>query len=222
MRKSIGPALKVYKRSLKLSYQQKAFLIGSLLGDGNMRFSWQAKEANFIVDHSSTQKEYVLWKYKILQEWCLSRPIKTQRFYHKDPRRKLTSWRFFTISHPEFTKLYRIFYKNGRKIVPFNIKEILNSPFSLAVWIMDDGSRNRRALFLNTQGFSLSEQKQLQDCLQKNFNLESTLNIHSYYQGKRYSRIRITTESTSRLFKLVKKFILPSMRYKFSFYPRND
>lgn len=222
MRRLFGSALEAYKKSLRLSSKQEAFLIGSLLGDGNMRFSWQAKEANFIVDHSAAQREYVWWKYKILKNWCLNPPIKTQRSYHKNPRRKLISWRFFTVSHPEFTRLYRLFYKNGRKVIPKNIKEILISTFSLAVWAMDDGSRNRKALFLNTQGFLLNGQRRLQDCLQKNFGLNSTLNVHSYYQGRKYYRIRIPTEDTCHLFDLIKEFLLPSMRYKFPFYPRND
>lgn len=222
MKKLNGPALKEYKERLKLSSRQEALLIGSLLGDGNMRFSWNWLEANFIVDHSSNQKRYVYWKYRILKNWCLKSPIRTQRSYHKNPGYKLESFRFFTISHPEFTKLYRLFYKDGRKIIPQNIEEILTSPFSLAVWVMDDGSRNKKALFLNTQGFPISDQKRLQCCLEANFGLDSTLNVHSYYKGRKYYRIRLTTKSTYSLFGLINRFLLPSMHYKFPPYPRND
>ncbi len=222
MKKLIGSALKIYKKDLKLSSKQEALLIGSLLGDGNMRFSWQSKEANFIVDHSVSQKKYVFWKYKFFQDWCLNPPIKTHRLYHKNPKRKLESFRFFTVSHPELTKFYKLFYENGQKVIPPNIGEILTSPFSLAVWVMDDGSRNRKALFLNTQGFSVSQQKRLQNCLKTNFGLNSTINSHSYYKGRKYYRIRITTQDTQHLFNLVKEFLLSSMRYKFPPYPCND
>lgn len=222
MRKLNGLALRRYKKELRLSSEQKELIIGSLLGDGNMRFSWSCPEANFIVDHSADQKEYVYWKYKILKEWCLKKPIQTQRTYHKNPNHKLESFRFFTISHPEFTKLYKLFYRDGRKRIPLNIKEILTSAFSLAIWVMDDGSRNKKALFLNTQGFPVNEQKILQECLKTNFDLDSTINVHSFYKGRKYYRIRLTTESTAYLFGLIQGFLLPSMRYKFPLYPRND
>jgi len=222
MKKLSGVLLKNYKKNLKLSSVQKALLIGSLLRDGSMRFSWNCSEANFIIDHSGHQKRYVYWKYQILKDWCLSSIIKTERTYHKNSERKLESFRFFTISHPELTQLYNLFYENGKKRVPSNIEGFLLDSFSLAVWVMDDGSRNKQALFLNTQGFSLNEQKILQTCLLKNFGLDSSLNVHSYFKGKKYYRIRLTTKSTYKLYLLVKENLIPSMHYKFPFYPRND
>lgn len=214
--------LRLYKESVRLSSLQKEFLIGTILGDGNVRFVARNREASLIVDHSLAQKDYVLWKYGIMNGWVLTEPKELNRRYHKDRSKTLKSFRFSTISHPTLTSLYNIFYRNGIKIIPENIGEVLTSPFSLAAWFMDDGNKNHQAVFLNTQQFSLAEQERLRKCLLKNFDLESSINKHWVFNGRQLYRIRISTESTKKLYDLVKDFILPSMLYKFPLYPRND
>ncbi len=216
-----GKKLQEYKNKLVLSQRQRELLIGSLLGDGSIRIPGHNRNANFIVAHGEDQKEYVWWKYSLLKEWVLTPPTRSVRRYYKDKTRNSISWRFLTLSHPQLTEMYQIFYRDNRKIVPNDIEKLLISPFSLAVWIMDDGSRNKEALFLNTQNFSFREQERLCKCLKKNFNLDATINVHSVYNGKQFYRIRINTESTRKLCCLVQKYLLPSMYYKLPF-PRND
>lgn len=214
--------LKIYKKSLLLKDKQKELIIGSMLGDGNLRITGGNREANFIVDHSLAQKEYVVWKYNIMKEWVLTQPKIVTRVYHKDNRKILNSLRFISISHSEFTNWYNIFYKNGKKIIPVNIDKILKSPLALAVWIMDDGNKNHNALVLNTQQFTMKEQRILVDCLKNNFGLEARINKHWMFNGKQLYRLRLTTVSTKTMYELVQKFIIPSMCYKFPLYPRND
>ena len=214
--------LQVYKESLALEPIQRDLIIGSLLGDGNIRFVARNREATFVVDHSVVQRDYVQWKYRLLRAWVLTEPKTVSRTYHKNRERQLTSFRFSTMSHPELTFWYNVFYRDGRKIIPANISEILVSPFSLAVWSMDDGNKNHQAVFLNTQQFSQEEQELLRACLKDNFGLETTLNKHWLFKGKQLYRIRVTTASTKRFCALVKEFLIPSMTYKFPLYPRND
>jgi hypothetical protein len=222
MPSAIAEKLEVYKSLLKLSTKQKELLVGALLGDGNLRFVGRNHEASFVVDHSSVQKEYVFSKYKIMKEWVTTEPKQLTRIYHKDRNRQLTSFRFQTISHPELTTWYHIFYLNGKKIIPGNIKELLVSPFSLAIWFMDDGNKNHRAVFFNTQQFSREEQELLRACLKVNFGLETALNKHWVFNGKQLYRIRVNTKSTKRLYALIRDFVIPSMTYKLPLYPRND
>lgn len=214
--------LKNYKKSLLLNDTQRELIIGSMLGDGNLRITGKNREANFIVDHSFVQKEYVFWKYQIMKEWVFTKPKVVTRVYHKDNSRMLSSLRFLSISHHELTKWYHIFYKDNKKIIPLNIGEILKSPLALAVWMMDDGNRNHNAIFLNTQQFTMGEQRLLVNCLKKNFNIEARINKHWMFNEKQLYRLRLTTASTKILYSLVKELILPSMRYKFPLYPRND
>ena len=219
MNLAVPQELKLYKMGAKINLYQKEFLIGTILGDGNLRFVGRNLEASLIIDHGLAQKDYVLWKYEIMKNWVLTEPKELNRAYHKDKSRTLKSLRFSTMSHHEFTSLYRTFYKDGVKIIPESIGELLTSPFSLAVWLMDDGNKNHQAVFLNTQQFSLQGQENLRKCLLDNFGLASTINKHWLFKGKQLYRIRIKTESTKRLFKMVKDFLLPSMRYKFPFFP---
>lgn len=211
--------LRLYKKSISLCSNQNDFLVGTILGDGNLRFVARNREVSLIIDHGMQQKEYVLWKYRIMQNLVLTEPKKLHRTYHKDTSRKLTSYRFSTISHPELTSWYNIFYKNGIKIIPSIIGTILKSSFSLAIWFMDDGNKNNKAVFLNTQQFSLQEQEKLRECLLNNFGLTTAINKHWVYKGKQLYRIRIDTKSTKKLYQLIKDFMLPSMMYKFPFFP---
>lgn len=179
----------------------------------------RSKEASFVVDHSGKQKDYVLWKYEILREFVNKEPRILARIYHKDKKRYLTSVRFQTLNHPEFTFWYEIFYRDGRKIIPKNIREILTSPLALAVWFMDDGNKNHQAVFLNTQQLQISEQERLMKCLHDNFGLECMLNKHSVSKGKQLYRIRVDTKSTKILSAIVGDYLLSSMQYKIPFVP---
>lgn len=217
-----GKALKQYKEKLSLSGIQRALLIGSILGDGNLRIPGRNKETNFIIDHGEEQKDYVFWKYKIMKEWVLTPSKKLTRIYHKDRTKKTTSWRFLSIAHPEFTRYYRMFYHKERKIIPNSIKGLLNSPLILAVWIMDDGTKSGESFFLSTQNYTREEQERLIECLKENFGIEGKINIHSHWEGKILYRIRIKSASLPKLYKLVESYILPRFRYKFPLYPRND
>lgn len=219
METSPGKALREYKRSLKLNDFQKQLMVGSMLGDGNLRIVGRNREAHFTVDHSEHQQAYVLWKYEVMREWVTTPPKVLTRVYHKDTHRVLTSLRFQTISHEEFSLWYKIFYRGGVKIIPENIRNILTSPVSLAVWVMDDGNKNYQAVFLNTQQFEKHEQERLMACLRENFGLQCTLNKHWFYKGKQLYRIRVDTKSTRVLHQLIGSYVLSSMTYKIPFVP---
>jgi len=219
MNLALSRDLILYKKNIRLTPRQRNLLIGTILGDGNLRFVRKNREASFIVDHSITQKDYVFWKYEIMREFVLTEPKELVRIYHKDKSRLLRSSRFSTISHSEFTSLYELFYRNKIKIIPVNIGEILKSPLSLAIWFMDDGNKNHQSVFLNTQQFTLGEQEILRSCLRDNFGLESTINKHWLYKEKQLYRIRLNTVSTKKLYDLIYDLVLPSMRYKFPSFP---
>ncbi|MBI3019925.1 MAG: hypothetical protein HYY60_01195 [Parcubacteria group bacterium] len=113
--------------------------------------------------------------------------------------------RFNTRQHSEITKLFRIFYRSSKKIIP----EIILNPLILSVWYMDDGSKcGRSSYYLNTQQFSLSDQKKLLHLLNLN-GLQARLN-----RDKEYWRIRFLMSSVPRLKQIVQNIIVPSLQYK--------
>lgn len=198
-----------------LTEEERSILVGSLLGDGCLRIMGRSKVPAFSVSHGESQKTYVLWKYEKLKRWVNTPPWREERIYHRDNSRKTFSWRFQTLSNSVFSNLYKTFYKNGKKIVPDNIENLLkNSPLALTIWLMDDGNKNHQAVFLNTQSFSFSQQQKLCKALYTVFGLYVTLNKHSKSKGVQLYRIRINTKSTQKLKNIVRGYILPQFTYK--------
>ena len=95
--------------------------------------------------------------------------------------------------------------RNGGKHVP----NVELTPLALAVWFMDDGSRSRSAVYLNTQQFDIDCQVLLLSILWQQWGIESTLN-----RDRSYWRIRVRTGSVMRLTKLVGPHFLPEFSYK--------
>jgi len=214
-----GKALAAYKQRLVLTPEQHQIVLGSLLGDGCLRFPGRSRHANLTVEHGELQHEYVWFKYEMLKEWVLTPPSSVTRTYHKDRTRKLISWRFSTVSHSAFSHYHKLFYRDGVKSIPQNISDLVAQPLTLAVWLMDDGSRNKDVLFLSTESFSIHDQNLLRACLLERFQISSTLNLHSHSNGQALYRIRLSREGSKRAVELVSPYVLTSLRYKFSAVP---
>ena len=182
-----------------LTQLQKPLIIGTLLGDGYLRQIKGRKNAFLEVNHSINQKDYVEWKYEIIKNLTRSGPKS------RNGNGKRIAYRFFTKQHPEFTKMMDLFYKNKKKCIP----DLTLDPIILAVWFMDDGSRcSESDVYLNTQQFSKDDQYKLLGFLEK-MGLDGTLN-----KDKEYYRIRFKTSSIPKLFGMIEKYIIPSMKYK--------
>lgn len=188
-----------------LTQIQKSVIIGSILGDGYLRRMKNRKDAYLEINHSYKAKEYVDWKYSILEAICVSPPVK--RMSGKD---RLAYW-FYTKQHPDLTQLWMKFYSQGKKIIPSII--VLN-PLILAIWFMDDGSKSRKFdVYLNTQQFTLKDQRKLLQALRR-IHIHARLN-----KDKQYFRIRILKESVERFNSMINPYIIPSMKYKLSYDP---
>lgn len=186
-------------RKLKLSDIQKDLVIGSLLGDGYLMPTTCG--CSFRAHHSDKQKDYLNWKHSVLEN-----------IVNTGPKRDSPSSYFFrTVSHPGFNKYRRMFYdKNNGKIISSELFKILN-PRGLAIWIMDDGSKDGKCLRINSQSFSYPDNLLLKNILEGKFRIRT--NIH---QDKGLFRLWIKSESMKRLRKIVLPFIVSSMFYKLS------
>jgi len=183
-----------------LTVTQHAVLIGSILGDGTIRRQRGKKNALFEVNHSLAYKPYVDWKFSKFSEYVRTPP---------KPRKgngKRVAYRFTTRSLLIFTDYYLKFYENGKKLIPLDLKL---TPLALAVWYMDDGSISRNACYLNTQQFRIEEQERLCEILSKDFGIDSKLN-----KDKSYYRIRVTSEGTEILFRIIDPYVHECFRYK--------
>ncbi len=193
-------------------------IIGSLLGDARLECRSVGLRnpitARLRVHHGEKQKDYVFWKYGVLKNLVLKPP---QESLWDNPKRDLheVSWYFHTKSSKEFGILHRYFYKNGVKILPENILDLL-TPRMIAVWFMDDGSNTINSFTLNTHGFQKLEQLAIKKFLENRYDVSVNLiedrAKHKLYIGKSdYEKFR----------KIVEPYIIPSMSYKIV-NPRND
>ncbi|MBU2578231.1 hypothetical protein KKA69_05410 [Patescibacteria group bacterium] len=155
------------------------------------------------INHAYSQKVLVDWLYEKFQNLVSTLP----KWRKGNENRE--AYRFFTRSLPELTPFYDLFFRNGKKTIPNNLRL---DALSLAVWFMDDGCKSRSSIYLNTQQFSKTEQLRLIGFLRNQFDLKATLN-----KDKKYFRIRIRTGSIKKFVELVEKFILPEFRYKLPF-----
>lgn len=183
-------------RTKLLAQEQIELIVGSMLGDGYLVRT--TKGYAFRVNHGLKQQDYVDWKHNILREFVNSKPRQSGNTYY-----------FRTVTHPKFLELRALFYQKFLKVIPKTLIERLMSPFILAVWIMDDGSRDGRQLRINTQCFSEEEQVFLQDVLRAKLGINTTLN-----RDKNQFRLRVGERSMDKLRKLVVPYTIPSMLYK--------
>ena len=190
---------------MKMNDLQKALVIGSVLGDGNLSGNWSNTNFRLRIGHSIKQTEYLLWKYEILSNFVLTKP----KVYEKTK-----SISFRTISHAQFTEFYNIFYPHGKKSVPKNISMMIKNPITLAVWFMDDGNIRKvkekvYGYYLNTQSFGLKENLILIQALKEVYAIDSmVMKNHGKY------RIYIGAGGKERFSRLIDGLIIESMLYK--------
>lgn len=181
---------------LKLTKQQLSVVLGSVLGD-----AYIYPKGKICIEHASIQKEYLLWKYHLLQPLTYAKVSKVVRI---DNRTQTTSYRFFMRQY--FRPLRRIFYQQNRKQIPSAIKYYFNN-LVLAIWYMDDGylDKNQSSLLM-TDCYNESEIEFLMSIL------KTQMGIASYSTSK--NRIRVKRNSLKRFFQMVEPWIVPCMRYK--------
>ena len=183
-----------------LTKLERSIIVGSILGDGHVRIIPGRSDAFLEINHSLKAKDYVNWKFKHLKRICISSPKERNT---NDGR---IAYRFFTRQHKDITALYRLFYRNRRKVIPRNIHL---DPLSIAVWYMDDGSKSRSSdIYLNSQQFAQNDQRMLLFYLREH-GIRARLN-----RDKKYYRIRILKDSIADFMKFIEPHVAPSMQYK--------
>ena len=200
------------------SSHQIDVIVGSLLGDARLECRSIGVRspitARFRVHHGVKQKEYVLWKYKILREFVSKEP---REIVWNNPKRNLheVSWYFHTKSLRELGILHQYFYDKKVKILPRDIFEIL-TPRMIAVWFMDDGSYNGGNITLNTHSFSVNDQRRIVEYLKTKFHINAKI-----VKDRTKWKIAIGTYYMYSFLSIIEPFIIPSMIYKIG-NPRND
>ena len=193
-------------KKIDFSEYQRAVIIGSILGDGCLCENWSKTNYRLIISHSIIQKEYIEWKYEILKQYVLTEPK-----VHEGTQ----SYRLRTISHPYLSELRELFYPNGKKCLPKNVKEFLKNPLTLAVWFMDDGNAVVKkgklvGMQINSQSFSKKENYFLADSL---MSIYGFMPLVEKNKGK--SRLAIWKRKDREIFmSVLKPCVIERMKYK--------
>ena len=199
--------------SIKLSEEQRAIIVGLMLGDGHLATQNKGRTYRLLVEHSLSQGEYVDWLYQRFDRMVLTGPHhKTQIVKGEE----YSKYYFTTVSTPALRFYGKLFYPQGKKVVPDIIAKLL-TPLSLAIWFMDDGScksKFHRARIINTQGFALHDILKLQDALERKFGIKTTQR-----KQKEGMQLYIPSTEIERFFSLISPYILPSMEYKIRLTP---
>jgi len=200
-------ALRHYKASLQMTERQRHILNGMLLGDAHLERQHGALSARLKIEHSVTQRNYVMWKFAEWRDWVRTPPRERVR------RNRLgtvsTNIGFSTLSHIEFEEFRHQFYMGPRKVVP---EDLALTPVAMAVWFMDDGSRKSsqcRGLYLNTQSFTSSEVELLRSVIRRDVGVETTVRRQS--DGL---QIYVPSSSVTEMVAFMQDEMLQCMRYK--------
>ena len=198
---------------MRLSEHETAIITGTLLGDGCLERN--GKFVRLRMEHSMTQKAYVLWKFAKLQRIVTGRPMKVHA-HHKKSGMYYDSLRIYSRTNVLLEPFWEYFYGTSGKQVPLNISSLLRHPLAVAVWLMDDGYKRNdcNAFRFNTDAFAYEDQLRLCAALQTNFGIACSM----HRKGK-YWNIYVPQRSFGRLVDMTKRYVIPSLQYKIALAP---
>lgn len=198
--------------SLELSNEQRDVLIGTLLGDGHLETQNNGRTYRLKIEHTIRQRAYVEWLFHLFEKWVRTAPvIRSREVLFRGKIKCYERIGFATLSTGSFRFYAQQFYQDGKKIVPKLIHRWL-TPRAMAVWYMDDGSiksNEHKSVFLNTHSFQDIDLNRLQQALESQYGIKSTLRIQK--GGK---QIYLLSETVKVFLQLINPYILESMRYK--------
>lgn len=193
-----------YRRPSKI---QLEILVGSLLGDGGLGTRAGIGRATYNEHHSMLQEEYSL-----LKQSAFSGLVVTSSLISASKKRPNGAIQFSLRSSPFMARLRKLFYPDGKKIIPRDYVSQHWSDLVLAIWFMDDGHSkcvNQRdgiipQCQIATNSFCDDDIAWLADFLTKK----------GLPVKVRNKRLFFNKEGSLELVKRIAKYVPPSLRYK--------
>src|SRR3989344_458126 len=196
---------------MELSIRQQDILHGMILGDAYLQKTG-SQNARLRLEHSSKQQAYLDWKYSELEHIFQSEPQLLQRV-HPTSHRTYEYVRLQSYASAFLGSVRSRFYSEaGKKILPYELNEVLSSPLTIAVWYMDDGYYDTRdkSAHIYVQAFEPLEIQRLLDAFEHCWGIE----VKAYCRPVR-NACQLNFRSTNRdtLFDLIKPHVITTMRY---------
>jgi len=192
-------------RKVPLTQIQKEFIVGTLLGDGYL-----GKQNILEIKHSHKQLKYLLHKKEIMSNYV--NYIREHKKNLNITEKEYTCWSLHTIKLNELYFFRKLFYENNKKVVKRDIIRFL-TPFAMAIWYMDDGWRNKNSMKISSESFTEKEHLLLKDMIKINFDINVKLCKYKRNE-KEYNYLSFNKRNSILLTKLIKPYIIESMKYK--------
>lgn len=157
-----------------------SYLFGKLLGDANLSIE-TGKQPRFRFQHTYTDRLWCFHCFNILFPFLPFNPPKAKIVV--DSRLSIGFSKSVYVqskTHPLFTALKEAWYKDRKKIVPFDLLELIFSPATLSWWYQDDGylkikDNKLKKVILSTDNFSVEENRQLIEFIYKKFSFQFSI-----------------------------------------------
>lgn len=178
------------------------------LGDGAIYKSKANKNYRVNLAHSLKQKDYFLMKYNRVKDFIGTEYFKETQF-HKKMQKEYHVYKFQSKVNPYFTRMYKKWYRNGKKIIPNDIEEYFDAEL-LAYKFFDDGSLHHNGYYIATDDYDKKSLNNLRRAMLKNHGIKT--NIHKH--GNDGKVIYIPSTEVIKFKKIVEPYATKDVLYK--------
>lgn len=193
------------QRILYIDFTEDEFqvLYGTLLGDATL--DNRSKNVKGSFTHCKEQAELVAYKQYYLSRF--TNPVKTliKKDYRYNPPKEYLNCYCYIKASTALNALYPKVYQNKIKYVDKDLLYRLNG-LGLAIWYMDDGSRDDYGYILCTDSFSDSDLQLIQAFFKEKFDINTSI--------RKNKEIYIKADSKQKFRDLVEPYMIESMMYK--------
>lgn len=181
-----------------------------ILGDAYLQKTGK-KNARLRLEQGAQQKDYLFWKIRKFPKLFQGKPKYLER-KHPISGEIYKYWRHQSNSTLELGKWRAVFYPDGKKHIPENLKDLLKDSLSLAVWYMDDGYYYNRdkVSYLYLGRVDKKEAETAKIIFEKNFEIFPKI-LDKKQKG---FVLYFSPKETIKFHKKIEKFILPLFYYK--------
>ncbi len=206
---------------MTISKDTEQVLLGGMLGDSWIKQNGKGRGNYYLsIAHCPKQLDYLTHKFNFFAKEGLTTP---KGIFSVISNKKYLQYRFYTKTLPFFNTYHHLFYPSGKKVVTRHILNMLD-PLGLAIWFMDDGSRNivyytrktdgivsirTRKLEWATDSFTLEEHHIIKDYFKVVWGID--VNIH---KSKKSHKLAINATNAKIFIEIIKPHVVPCMQYK--------
>lgn len=158
-----GINTKTYSTLKKLTYKQKMLIMAGVLGDGHI--CARKNEPMYIESHAYNQKDYLFWKFEILEDICKHPPT-----FYDSKIRHINNEDY--VCQPYYKFNTRILDDIGeiRAMSKSDIIKSLDS-FGMSLFFLDDAYRSRTNWIICVASFTDEEKRLFIEICSEKFNL---------------------------------------------------